>query len=238
MNTPTPHNNAKVGEIAKTVILPGDPLRAKLIAEKFLTEVKQISNVRNNLCYTGNYNGKQVSVMSSGMGCASMGIYSYELFNFYNVENAIRVGTIGAINKNYHIGDIIIAENCITDTNYLNFYAENGESKIECSSGLLEKAIKISKQNNILARSASIYTTDTFYGSKRTVTKQTNSGAVGVEMECAALYLNAKKSNSNALTICTVSDEIYSGKLTTSEERQNMFMTMCKLALDLAYSLW
>lgn len=237
MNTPTPHNNAKLGEIAKTVILPGDPLRAKVIAEKFLTDVKEISCIRNNLCFTGNYEGKPITIMSTGMGCASMGIYSYELFNFYNVENAIRVGTIGALDENYKIGDIVIAKDCISNTNYFNFYAKNGESKIECSNYLLEKAQFISKQNNIPAKTALVYTTDTFYGPKEEVSKQISTGAMGVEMECAALYLNAKNSNKNALTICTVSDEIYSGNLTTGEERQTLFLDMCKLALDLSKCL-
>lgn len=237
MSTPTPHNSAKNGEIAKTVILPGDPLRAKLIAEKFLKNVKQVSSVRNNFCYTGLYDGIEISVMSSGMGCASMGIYSYELFNFYNVENAIRVGTIGALNSNYKIKDIILANSTITNTNYLGFYAKNGEGKIDCSSLLLKKAEEIAKKNNLQTKTANIYTTDTFYGSADDVAHQKDTGAVGVEMECASLYLNANNFNKKALTICTVSDEIYSGNKTTSEERQNMFLDMCKLALDLAKSL-
>lgn len=237
MNTPTPHNNAKLGEIAKSVILPGDPLRAKIIAEKFLTNVKQVSCVRNNLCFTGLYENKPVTIMSSGMGCASMGIYSYELFNFYNVENAIRVGTIGALSSSYHIGDIVLAKKTITDTNYLNFFAENGEGEIECSKILLKKAETISKQNNIITKTATIYTTDTFYDKPEVNAHQIEVGAMGVEMECAALYLNAKKLNKNALTICTVSDEKYSGKEASSDDRQNLFLSMCKLALDLVKSL-
>lgn len=175
--------------------------------------------------------------MSTGMGCASMGIYSYELFNFYNVENAIRVGTIGALNINYKIGDIILANSTISDTNYLGFFAKNGEGKINCSSALLKKAEQVAKQNNTETKTANIYTTDTFYGTDEEVAHQKDTGAVGVEMECAALYLNANKFNKNALTICTVSDELYSGKKTTSDERQSMFLDMCELALDLAISL-
>ena len=131
--TPTPHNGAKLGEIAKTILLPGDAIRARLISEKFLTDVKLVNTVRNNYCFTGLYKGKPVSVMSTGMGCASMGIYSHELFNFYGVENAIRTGTIGSLNPNYVIKDIIVAENTITDTNYMGFYANNGEKKLSCA---------------------------------------------------------------------------------------------------------
>ena len=236
--TPTPHNQAKLGEIAKTVLLPGDPLRAKMIAEKFLTDVKLVNSVRNNYCFTGFYKGKEISIMSTGMGCASMGIYSYELFNFYNVENAIRVGTIGAIDSNYKIGDIVLAQKTISDTNYLNNFAQNGESIIECSQELLLKAKEVANQNNIKIKPATIYTSDTFYDDEKTMQHQIDLGVVGVEMECASLYLNAKKFSKNALTICTVSDEKYSGNISSSDTRQNLYLNMALLALDLAKSLW
>lgn len=236
-NTPTPHISCKFGEIAKTVLLPGDPLRAKMIAEKFLADATLVNSVRNNFCYTGTYKGKKISVMSTGMGCASMGIYSYELFNFYGVENAIRIGTIGALNDNYKIKDIILAKKTISNTNYLNFFKENGEGEISASNELLSKAKEVAQETNTSIKECSIYTTDTFYSSQNEVDHQISLNVAGVEMECASLYLNALNSNKKALTICTVSDELYSGKKTTSEERQNNFLGMVKLALDLAVSL-
>lgn len=235
--TPTPHNSAINGEIAKTVLLPGDPLRAKLISEKFLTSVTLVNSVRNNLCFTGLYKGKPVSIMSTGMGCASMGIYSYELFNFYNVENAIRVGTIGSLQKEYKIRDIIVAENTISNTNYLNNYEKNGEFCLPCSKELLDKTKELAKNTNKNIKVANIYTSDTFYNTPEESKRQASLGVAGVEMECAALYLNALNSNKKALCICTVSDEVFSGKATGSEERQKNFLDMALLALDLAISL-
>lgn len=235
--TPTPHNAAKAGEIAKTVLLPGDAIRARLISEKFLTDVKLVNTVRNNYCFTGLYKGKPVSVMSTGMGCASMGIYSYELFNFYGVENAIRTGTIGSLNPNYVIKDIIVAENTISDTNYLGFYAKNGESKLSCSPELLTTIKEVAKNTKKKIKVANIYTSDTFYNTPEGSKHQAELGVAGVEMECAALYLNAKNAGKKALCVCTVSDEVFTGKATTSEERQNNFLDMAQLALDLAIKL-
>ena len=237
-NTPTPHNAAKLGEIAKTILLPGDALRAKLIVETFLTDVKLVNTVRNNYCFTGKYKGKSVSVMSTGMGCASMGIYSYELFNFYEVENAIRVGTIGSLQKEYQIKDIIVAENTISNTNYLNHYEKNGETKFPCSPKLLEAVKSIAKKHKkSKVKFANIYTSDTYYNYPEETARQSSLGVAGVEMECAALYLNAKNANKNALCVCTVSDELLTGKATTSEERQKGFLAMAELALDLAIEL-
>ncbi|MBQ3213720.1 MAG: purine-nucleoside phosphorylase [Clostridia bacterium] len=235
--TPTPHNCAKLGEIAKTVLLPGDAVRAKLIAEKFLTDVKLVNVVRNNYCFTGLYKGKPVSVMSTGMGCASMGIYSYELFNFYGVENAIRTGTIGSLNTNYVIKDIIVAENTITDTNYLGFYSKYGEGKLPCSTELLSQIKEVAKKTKKKIKVANIYTSDTFYNTEEGSAHQASLGVAGVEMECAALYYNAINAGKKALCVCTVSDEILTGKATSSEERQNNFLGMAELALDLAIKL-
>jgi len=236
-NTPTPHNKALMGQIAQTVLLPGDPRRAKLIAEQLLTDVKLVSDVRNNYCYTGLYNGKPVSVMSTGMGCASMGIYSYELFKFYGVKNAIRVGTIGSLNTDYKIGDIVIAQSTITNTNYMDYFAQNGEGEVFCSKKLLDKLNKVVKNQNRTAKLGKIYTTDTFYSTKEQQAHQISLNAVGVEMECASLYLTANSLNKNAICICTVSDEVLTGEKQSSEERENNFLGMATLALDLAYSL-
>lgn len=237
MNIPTPHIEAQFGQIAKTVLMPGDPLRAKKMAEKFLTDYQLVSGVRNNFCYTGYYKDKQVSIMSSGMGNASMGIYSYELFSFYGVNNIIRVGTIGALDKNLHIGDVVIGKNIITDTNYDNLYKSKGERQLKSSSKLCSLAKKFSKDNNINAVAGTFYSTDTFYATS-TQNKHINSLKVlGIEMESGALYHNAKKLKQNALCLCTVSDEIYSGQQSTSEQRQNNFDKMFLLALEIAINL-
>lgn len=233
----TPHISAKPQEIAKTVIMPGDPLRAKKMAKKFLTDVKLVSSVRNNYCYTGLYNGVPVSIMSSGMGCASMGIYSYELFNFYNVQNIIRVGTIGSLNANIKIGDLIICKESITDTNYNQLFATHGECPTHASPSLVKMASQIAKQKNYSVFTEKIYTTDTFYGGENQNKHIISLGAVGVEMEASALYSNAKLFNKNALTICTVSDEIITKKSTSSFVRENNFAQMFELALEIATKL-
>lgn len=239
--TPTPHISAKLGEIAQTVILPGDPLRAKLMAEKFLKNVKLVSSVRNNFCYTGTYKDKPVSIMSTGMGPASMGIYSHELFNFYNVKTAIRVGTIGSLDENFHIGDILIAQNAYTNTNFMNIYQNgknicgtNGVNCFAASQNLVQKALDIdnSLKNNI----CNIWTTDTFYSSLPQNLVR-SLGIAGVEMEGAALFLNAQQCGASALCICTVSDEIFSGKSASSKVRESNFSKMFALALDIASKL-
>ena len=239
--TPTPHIEAKLGEIAKTVILPGDPLRAKRMAKKYLKDAKLVSSVRNNFCYTGTYNGKPVSIMSTGMGPASMGIYSYELFNYYGVKNAIRVGTIGSLSPKHKIGDLLIAKNCYTNTNLMDIYQNGkticgtkGVNCFEASKELVQKALE--KQPNIEDNLCNIWTTDTFYSSLNKSLVQ-KLDIAGVEMEGASLYLNAKLANANALCICTVSDEIYSGKSTTSSEREKTFFKMFELALSIASTL-
>ncbi len=235
--TPTAHIEAKVNDIAKTVIMPGDPRRAEKMAKKFLKDVKLVNSVRNNYCFTGFYNGTKVSIMSSGMGTPSMGIYSYELFNFYNVENIIRVGTIGSLDKSFKIGDIIIGNEVITDTNYNSLYARNKETKLFASKKLVELAKKFSQAENIKAKLGAIYTTDTFYSSEEKTKHIISLGAKGVEMEAAALYENANNSNKNALTICTISDEILTNKATTSFERENNFDKMFELALKISTKL-
>ena len=200
--TPTPHIEAKLGEIAKTVILPGDPLRAKRMAKKYLKDAKLVSSVRNNFRYTGTYNGKPVSIMSTGMGPASMGIYSYELFNYYGVKNAIRVGTIGSLSPKHKIGDLLIAKNCYTNTNLMDIYQNGkticgtkGVNCFEASKELVQKALE--KQPNIEDNLCNIWTTDTFYSSLNKSLVQ-KLDIAGVEMEGASLYLNAQLANANA----------------------------------------
>ncbi len=234
---PTVHIDAQLNEIAKTVILPGDPLRAKKMAEKFLKDVKLVSSIRNNYCYTGLYKNIPVSIMSTGMGPASMGIYSYELFNFYNVQNAIRVGTIGSLDENLKIGTLLVGESIYTDTNYNSLYEKNKECKLYASKKLLNLAKEVATLKKYEVAFAPIYTTDTFYLSKEKNEHIISLGAKGIEMEGAALYENAKQSKKEALCICTISDEILTNKSSTSKQRQNNYDKMFRLALEMAVKL-
>lgn len=231
--TPTPHISAKKGDFAPTVLMPGDPLRAKMIAETFLHDYKLINSVRGMFAYTGYYNNKPVSVMGSGMGNASIGIYSYELFNFYDVENIIRVGSAGTFLPHLPLQEIIVAKNVYTDTNYDHFYKKNGDGFVEASSSLVEKCSKISEELGIPVHTGSILSSDNFYTTSQKDVSQ-ELGLLGVEMEGAALYLNAKSANKNALVICTISDNIVNGTHLSSDERQQSLLKMIKLALNLA----
>ena len=235
--TPTPHIEAKKGEIAKTIILCGDAKRTRFIAERFLTNVSLVNSVRNNYCFTGVYKGKRISIMSVGMGNASMGIYSYELFNFYGVENAIRLGTIGSLNKDYILGDIVAAESVMTSVNYNNLYAEKGECELLASQELVKKFKDTAKLTKKKVKFGKIYSSDTFYAPEEEIKRQISLGNVGVEMESAALYLNAQMAGKKALCVCMVSDEILTGKKYTSEERQTKVLDAAKLVLDLAIEL-
>ena len=231
----TVHNSANIEDIAKTVIMPGDPLRSKFIAENFLKDAKLVNNVRGVQGYTGTYKGKKVTVMASGMGCPTMGIYSYELFKFYNVEKIIRVGSIGSLSKNINIKDLIIVENSYSNTNYNNFYINNnGGGDVEGSKELIKQAQKVAEQKNIKNHLGNVFCTDTFYSEQDDNQKAIELNLIGVEMESAALYLNAKKLNKKALCICTVSDNIITNEQTSSEERQSSFTQMIEVALEMA----
>ncbi len=230
---PTPHIEAKENEFAKTVIMPGDPKRARFIAENFLENPKLISEVRGIPAYTGTYKGKQVSVMASGMGNASMGIYSYELFNFYNVENIIRVGTCGVYKDEYELGDIAVAINSVSRSNFLNLF--NGEAYMVPSSEKLQKKAKeTAKKLNSTARFSNIYCSDTFYGDKYQEETIKNFDCFGVEMETTALYKNALDAGKNAIAVLTVSDNILSHKQMSSKEREQSVSKMIEFALEMA----
>lgn len=230
----TAHISSEINDIAETVIMPGDPLRSKMIAENFLENPILVNNVRGVQGYTGTYNGKKVTVMASGMGNPSMGIYSYELFKFFNVNKIIRVGSIGAMNKDIKIKDLIIAKDVYTNTNYNNFYINNGEGYISGSENLCEQACKIAKTNKMNFHIGSILCSDTFYTDEDEIKKAQDNNLLGVEMESASLYLNAIRCNKQALVICTVSNNLITGEETSSEERQNAFTDMIKLALQMA----
>ncbi len=241
MNYPTPHINAKPEDFGKTVLMPGDPLRSKFIAENFLENARLVNNVRGVQGYTGTYNGTTVSVMASGMGMPSIGIYSYELFNFFGVENIIRVGSAGGMCDRVKIRDIILAEGACTNSNYAHNFGFPGTFAPIASFDLLKSAAQIAERDGLSYVVGNVLSSDTFYNdeanlpeSMRSTPQWAKMGVLSVEMEAAALYMNAARANKNALAILTVSDHLLTGESLSSEERQNSFTEMMKLALDIA----
>lgn len=236
MPIPTPHIAAKKDDFAKTVLMPGDPLRAKYIAENFLTDAKLVNNVRGVQGYTGYYKGKRVSVMASGMGMPSIGIYSYELFNFYGVENIIRIGSAGAMNKNVKLRSLVFAQGACTNSNFVNQFAMPGTLAPIASYPLLEAAVAKAKELKYDYSVGNVLSSDTFYAADPSVASVVWSkmGVLAVEMEAAALYVNAAQAGKNALCICTISDHLLTGEELSSDERQNSFREMMTLALEIA----
>lgn len=231
----TPHNSAIKGQIAETVLMPGDPLRAKFIAENFLSDVEQFNAVRNMFGYTGTYNGKRVSVMGSGMGVPSIGIYSYELIHMYGVKNLIRIGSCGAYDPKLNLYDIVLGIGASTDSNYAAQYNLPGTYSATASFELLSKAKKVADDNNIPVTVGNIVTSDIFYNDNPDSWKQwAKMGCLAAEMESYALYCNAARAGVNALTILTVSDSIANKTETTPEQREKGFKDMMKIALELA----
>ncbi len=232
----TVHNEANIEDIAKTVLMPGDPLRAKMIAEKYLDDYKLVNNVRGMLAYTGFYKGKRLTVMASGMGIPSMGIYSYELYKFYDVDNIIRIGTCGSLIKELNLYDIVVARDTYSISTYGVSYKDNSDI-ISGSDYLITKvkdeALKLNK--NVTEVRAN--TSDTFYADSNINDLVNNKGCSVVEMETFGLYFNAKLLNKNALSIFTVSDNLVTKAETTSQERQNAFTDMIELALNTAINL-
>ena len=235
-SVPTPHNNAKLGEIAETVLLPGDPLRAKYIAETFLENPVQYNTVRGMFGYTGTYKGKRISVQGSGMGIPSIGIYSYELIHFYGVKNLIRIGSAGAISEKLKPYDVEIGMGACTDSNYASQYNLPGTYAPIASYELLDKAVNAAKELNIETHVGNILSSDVFYGEEglEGLRKWQKMGVLAVEMESAGLYMNAARAGVNALCILTISDCPFTGQVTTAEERQTAFTSMMKIALELA----
>lgn len=234
MGIPTPHNSAKQGDIAKTVLMPGDPLRAKFIADTFLEDVTCYNTVRNMFGYTGTYKGKRVSVQGHGMGMPSIGIYTYELFNFYDVDNIIRIGSAGAIDDSVKLRDVVIGMGACTNSNYAMQYNLPGTFAPIASYDLLAKAVDTAKEKNIPVRVGNILSSDTFYDDSNSLAQWKKMGVLAVEMESAALYMNAARANKNALCILTISDCPLKNEFTTAEERQNTFTQMMEIALELA----
>ena len=231
---PTPHIQANEKDIAETVIMPGDPLRAKYIAENFLADVVCFNYVRNMLGFTGEYNGKRVSVMGSGMGMPSMGIYSYELFNFYGVKNIIRIGSAGAINSNIDIMDIVIAMGACTNSNYGAQFDLDGCFAPIASYKLLKSAEQYAVANKMKFNVGNVVSNDTFYDdNNKSLRKWDKMGVLAVEMETAALYMNAARAGKNALCILTVSDCPFKDTCISSKERETGFNDMVKMALNI-----
>ncbi len=231
----TPHNGAEKGDIAKTVLMPGDPLRAKFIAETYLTNVKCFNTVRNMFGYTGEYNGKKVSVMGGGMGMPSIGIYSYELFNFYDVDNIIRIGSAGAYSDDINVRDLVIGMGACTNSNYASQYKLPGTFAPIADYGLLRKAVDAAEKKGINVRVGNVLSSDTFYCDDATANDQWKKmGVMCVEMEAAALYMNAARCGKKALCMLTISDHIYKDEALSAEERQTSFHEMMEVALELA----
>ena len=231
----TPHNGAEKGDIAKTVLMPGDPLRAKYIAETYLKDVKCFNTVRNMFGYTGTYEGKEVSVMGGGMGMPSIGIYSFELYHFYDVDQIIRIGSAGGISDKVKVRDLVIGMGASTNSNSASQYKLPGTFAPIADFGLLRKAVEIAEEKNIPVAVGNILSSDTFYTDDETANDQWKKMQIlCVEMEAAALYMNAARAGKKALCMLTISDHLYTGEALSAEERQTSFHEMMEVALKLA----
>lgn len=234
-NTPTPHIGAQPGDFAKTVLMPGDPLRAKYVAETFLENPVLVNNVRGVNGFTGTYHGKKVSVMASGMGMPSIGIYSYELFKFYDVDNIIRIGTAGALTPELKIRDVVFGMGACTNSSFAAQYQLPGTFAPIASFKLLRKAISVvESMENVNYKVGNLLSSDTFYSDSSLDANWQKMGVLAVEMEAAALYMNAARTGKNGLAICTISDSIVTGEATSAEERQSSFNDMVRIALETA----
>lgn len=231
----TPHINAEADAFGKTVLMPGDPLRSKFIAENYLENAKLVNNVRGIQGYTGTYKGTKVSVMASGMGMPTIGIYSYELYSFFGVENIMRIGSTGSIQEAVKVRDIVIGMGACTNSNFAAQYGLAGTFAPIASYSLMKEAIEQAQAVNANYHVGNILSSDTFYSDNKTANDGWKKmGVLCVEMEAAALYMNAARLGKNALAILTVSDSMVTGEETTAEERQNSFTQMMEIALNTA----
>ncbi len=232
---PTPHIKAVPEDFASTVLMPGDPLRSKFIAENFLENAKLINNVRGIHGYTGTYNNTKVSVMASGMGIPSIGIYSYELYNFFGVENIIRIGSAGAMREDIKVRDIVIGMGACTNSNFSAQYGLAGNYSAIADYALLKCAAKNCEEFGAPYHVGNILSSDTFYGDDPAANENwMKMGVMAVEMEAAGLYMNAARAGKRALAICTISDHLITGEATSAEERQTSFTQMMEIALKVA----
>jgi purine-nucleoside phosphorylase len=230
----TPHNSAALGDFAKTVLMPGDPLRAKVIAETFLEDAKLVNNVRGIHGYTGTYKGTPVSVMASGMGCPSIGIYSYELFTQYGVDNIIRIGSAGAISPDLKLRDVVAGMGACTNSSFAQQYRLPGTFAPICNYDLLTFATEAAKELGVRMPVGNLFSSDTFYDAAASTMEWAKMGCMAVEMEAAALYCNAAYTHKRALAVCSISDSLVTGEELNAEERQNTFTNMMKIALEVA----
>ncbi|MBE7002683.1 MAG: purine-nucleoside phosphorylase [Ruminococcaceae bacterium] len=230
----TPHNSAEPGAFAKTVLMPGDPLRAKFIAETFLKEPKLVNNVRGIQGYTGTYKDTPVSVMASGMGCPSIGIYSYELFTQYGVDNILRIGSAGAISADLKLRDVVAGMGACTNSCFANQYRLPGNFAPIASYDLLSLAVESAAELGVRMPVGNLFSSDTFYDAASSTMEWAKMGCLAVEMEAAALYCNAAFTHKRALAICSISDSLVTGEELNAEERQNTFTSMMKIALEVA----
>jgi len=230
----TPHIVCAKEDIANTVLMPGDPLRAKFIAETLLQDAKLFNNIRGIQGYTGFYEGKRVSVMASGMGMPSIGIYSYELFNLFGVENIIRIGSAGGIHPGLKLRDIVVALSACTNSNYASQYKLPGYFAPTASYALVKAAVEEGGRRGARMMTGTVLSSDNFYDDANSLGDWRKMGVLAVEMEAAALYCNAARAGKNALCMCTISDLPFSGEECTAEERQSTFLDMMRIALTIA----
>ena len=233
----TPHNSAKMGDFAKTVLMPGDPLRAKFIAETFLEDAKLVNNVRGIHGYTGTYQGTPVSVMASGMGMPSIGIYSHELYTQYGVENIMRIGSAGAISPKLKLRDVVAAQGACTNSNFAHQYQLPGTFAPIADFTLLETAVSVAREMGVEMPVGNLLSSDTFYDASNSTMDWAKMGVLAVEMEAAALYMTAASLGKRALAICSISDSIVTGEELSAEDRQNTFTTMMEIALKTAVAM-
>ena len=233
----TPHNEAAQGAFAKTVLMPGDPLRAKFIAETFLQDAKLVNNVRGVQGYTGAYKGVPVSVMASGMGMPSIGIYSYELYTQYDVENIIRVGSAGALRADLELGSVVAGQGACTNSNYINQYELGGTFAPIADFDLLMAAVSSAGELGVKMPVGNLYSADTFYDAANRNMRYQKMGVMAVEMEAAALYCNAAYTGKRALAICSISDNLVTGEELSPADRQTTFTNMMKIALETAVKM-
>lgn len=237
-NYPTPHINATPADFAKTVLMPGDPKRAEFIAKNFLTDPRLVNEVRGINGYTGSYKGCPISVMASGMGMPSIGIYSYELYNFFGVENIIRVGSAGGLQDSVKVRDIVIGQGACTDSNFCGQFGLDGSFAPIADFGLVMLAAEKCEELGVGFHIGNILSSDRFYSDTPSAHDPWRKmGVLAVEMEAAALYANAARAGKKALAVCTVSDHIYSGESLDSLSREKTFTDMMKVALETAISL-
>jgi len=233
----TPHNGAEKGAFAKTVLMPGDPLRARFIAETFLDNAELVNNVRGIQGYTGTYQGAPVSVMASGMGCPSIGIYSYELFTQYGVDNIIRIGSAGAISADLKLRDVVAGMGACTNSSYAKQYRLPGTFAPIANFELLEAAVSAARELGVRMPVGNLFSSDTFYDAAASTMEWAKMGCMAVEMEAAALYCNAAYTHKRALAICSISDSIVTGEELSADERQTTFTNMMKIALMVAVKM-